>query len=198
MDKNEAFQYLRGHEIGSGEYGPNFKVTYCYKRAERAKFKYAFSIAYNEHGSDVVRGKLHYKFIAGKDEFIDPKSNSLIEGVFNLVFGPYYAEVVLSRENEIIINTNNVNISDVEQIIINTETIVSIKAKKSEVINNYYEFEQSDFIRLLNIIENIENNLLENRKQDINDLDFLEEIKDKVPKLRALIADIITIVSVFS
>ena len=197
MTEDEAFEYLNKHEIDFISEGVNFKVIYLYRKSERDMFISAFLLAYSEHGLDVFRNKVHYKVMTAKYGFYHYVKSSIIDELCNRYFGPYYAEVLLSRENEIVINANSVNISDVEQIIINTKTITSIKAKKSEIINNSYEFEQSDFIRLLNIIENIEKNLLENKKQDINDLNFLKEIKEKVPKLCSLIADIITIVSPF-
>ncbi|OOF72286.1 hypothetical protein BKG90_05140 [Rodentibacter caecimuris] len=145
---------------------------------------------------DVFINTVHYKVITYKYGIYRYITNSIIDKWCNQYFGPYYAEVLLSRENTFIINSENVNISNVKQIIINT-TITNIKSKKSEIINNSYEFEKDDFIKLINTIENIEKNLLENKKQDINDLNFLEEIKEKVPKLSSFIADIITIISPF-
>lgn len=197
MTEDEAFEYLNKHEIDFISEGVNFKVIYRYRKSERDMFTSTFLLAYSEHGLDVFRNKVHYKVMTARYGFYHYVKSSIIDKLYNRYFGPYYAEVLLSRENKIVINANSVNISDVEQIIINTKTITSIKAKKLEIINNSYEFEQSDFIRLLNIIENIEKNLLENKKQDINDLNFLKEIKEKVPKLCSLIADIITIVSPF-
>lgn len=198
MNRDDAFRYLNSKKnTGLEPEGSNFKIRYEYLKRDRNLFNRAFQLAYGEHGLDVYFNDIHYKVINSMLGLYWVKNGDLLGSLWSKFFGPYYAEVYLMREQSIIVDTDNVNIHDVKQIIINAKAITSIKAKKSEVINNSYEFEQSEFIRLLNIIENIEKNLLENKKQDINDLNFLKEIKEKVPKLCSLIADIITIASPF-
>ncbi|OOF37536.1 hypothetical protein [Rodentibacter heidelbergensis] len=199
MNRDEAFKYLNErNNTGLKPDGANFKILYEYSKKDRDLFMKAFQLAYGEHGLDVYFNDIHYRVINSEQGLFWKKDGDFIGNLLNKFLGPYYAEVLLMREQEMIIDSGNVNINNVAQITINTKkAIVSIKSNKSEIINNSYVLERNDFIKLINSIENIENNLLDNNKQDINDLNFLEQVKEKVPKLSSFIADIITIASPF-
>ncbi|MCT8698962.1 hypothetical protein KZ464_10335, partial [Glaesserella parasuis] len=121
----------------------------------------------------------------------------IISILINKYFGPYYAEVLLSREKNIVINANDVSIDNVEQITINTKAITSIKAKKLEIINNSYNLDKEDVLKLIKIIENIECKLLNNDNQEHNDIDDLKIIAERIPTIASFLADIITIVQPF-
>ncbi|MCT8759603.1 hypothetical protein KZ322_10235, partial [Glaesserella parasuis] len=154
------------------------------------------SLTCGRHGADIYIDEMHYKVI-NYTYLIFRHDGDIISILINKYFGPYYAEVLLSREKNIVINANDVSIDNVEQITINTKAITSIKAKKLEIINNSYNLDKEDVLKLIKIIENIECKLLNNDNQEHNDIDDLKIIAERIPTIASFLADIITIVQPF-
>ncbi|MDK7281779.1 hypothetical protein QP477_10115 [Haemophilus seminalis] len=196
MNRDDAFRYLNSKKnTGLEPEGSNFKIRYEYLNRDRSLFNRAFQLAYGEHGLDVYFNDIHYKVINSMLGLYWVKNGDLLGSLRSKFFGPYYAEVYLMREQGMTIDANNININDVNQIIINTKTITSIKSKKIEIFNYQYDIDSEDFEKLYISIENIENNLLKNIPQNNEDLNILEHLANKYPNIRSLISDIITITS---
>lgn len=196
MNIDEAFEYLNKHQIDFQPEGVNFKFTYKYLKSEKDKIHEALSLTCGRHGADIYIDEMHYKVI-NYTYLKFRHDGDIISILINKYFGPYYAEVLLSRENNIVINANDVSIDNVEQITINTKAITSIKAKKLEIINNSYNLDKEDVLELIKIIENIECKLLNNDNQEHNDIDDLKIMAERIPTIASFLADIITIVQPF-
>ena len=195
MNREEAINYLNKRDItGVVADGSNFKIKYKYSKRDMQNFNEAFKLIFGKHGVDVFCSDVNYKVINYKLGLYW-SNGRFLDDLCSKFFGPYYAEVYLMREQGMTIDANNININDVNQIIINTKTITSIKSKKMEIFNYQYDIDSEDFKKLYISIENIENNLLKNIPQNNEDLNVLERLANKYPNIRSLISDIITITS---